>query len=116
MELVHNLPVVIDETPWEGDGPSAGIGNNASDFDAGQTEMITGSVIIQWPRVYSSPVVPRFTQLNRIPDFPGIGYDTAIVLAPSYTHGIGDFTDQQTPLVQLGNAGDVQLGAPGITT
>lgn len=112
--MVDNLPVMISPVPWIGDGASIGIGGEASDPTWGETEMITGAVLVQWPRVFKTPVPPKFIETARVPLYPGTPYATLIAKYPPVPVGLGDYADSQAQ-ANVGYSGrDVDLGAPAI--
>lgn len=116
MLLTPNVPGVIIPIPWEGDGASIGIGNNASEESSGQMEMIMGTPTLNWPHAYIAPIPWKLIDLHTMGDYPSIGVGTAIMMAPPIPWGIGDYQDVLPPKYAANLQGDIQLGAPALPT
>lgn len=123
MELLGHVPAEILEVPWVGDGPSFGIGNEASDAWYGQNDYVTGPPSVVHQRGVGYPWPAHHQELAGPVYYPGA------LTGGEVTTGQA----QQAPQVSLNymyqdaitpipfsladvNSPDVALGAPPIPT
>lgn len=119
--MMPAIPVDILPIPFIGDGPSAGIGNAASDSYWGQKETITGSVIVQHVRAPAYPYAPYVQELAGPVYYPGAQVrpvTTGMAQQALPTALQSAYQDDITP---IGSAPDltqqdIALGAPGVPT
>lgn len=123
MNLFGHVPADIVEVPWVGDGPSIGIGNDASDAYYGQNDAVPGPPSIVHQRGVGYPWPSHVQEMAGPVYYPGALTGGAFSLgqAPqAATASLGyAYQDTQAPIpFDLGaaNSMDVAIGAPSVPT
>lgn len=122
MELLGHVPAEIMPVPWVGDGPSIGIGNEASDAWYGQNDMVAGPPSIVHQRGVGYPWPMHVQEFAGPVYYPGWTADPITTgqaqQAPQVSLDYA-YQDSITPIpfsLADANSPDVALGAPPIPT